>query len=110
MKITGTCRVVDALGEWGTHNTQWRAGREITDAAEGVDFVLTYYSDLVCRILAASPFGCVRARIFAEDLPQLICHDSIPAAERQRRSSRRWVEPANMSARWSPRQSRSRGR
>jgi hypothetical protein len=78
VKIVGTCRVVDALGEWGRHNTSWRARREITDASEGVDFVLTYYSDgldLVRRILGASPFGCIRAELVADDLPKLILCD-----------------------------------
>ena len=48
IKIVGTCRVVDALGEWGSHNTPWRAKRQISDASEGADFALTYYSQLVC--------------------------------------------------------------
>jgi hypothetical protein len=75
MKIVGTCRVVDALGEWGTHNTPWRANRQISDASEGVDFALTYYSQLVTGILALSPFGCVRGEISAEDIPQLRLYD-----------------------------------
>jgi hypothetical protein len=79
MKTIGTCRVVDALREWGTHNTSWRAGREITDAFEGVDFTLTYYSLFVARILAAIPFGCVRAEISASDISQLLLHDRRPA-------------------------------
>jgi hypothetical protein len=40
MKVVGSCRVVDALGEWGSHNTPWRAKRQISDASEGADFAL----------------------------------------------------------------------
>ena len=66
---------MDALGEWGSHNSSWRAGREIRDSSDGVDFALTYYSELVSRILAAYPFGCARAELLAEDLPNLVLHD-----------------------------------
>jgi hypothetical protein len=81
VRIRGTCRVADAFGEWGTHNTLWRAGRHITDTFEGVDFVLTYYSALACRILDAEAFGCVRAEISAEDVPLLKLYNDVPAAE-----------------------------
>jgi len=81
VKILGTCRVADALGDWGSHNTAWRARREITDAYEGVDFALTYYADYVSRILAATPFGCLRVHVFAEDVPQLYLHDKKRTAE-----------------------------
>src|SRR4029453_6285890 len=75
IKIVGTCRVVDALGEWGSHNTPWRAKRQISDASEGADFALTYYSQLVCGFLALPPFACVRAEISADDIPQLRLYD-----------------------------------
>jgi hypothetical protein len=81
MKIVGSCRVVDALGEWGSHNTPWRAKRQISDASEGVDFALTYYSQLVCGILALSPFGCVRSEISAEDIPLLRLYDGTLAEQ-----------------------------
>jgi hypothetical protein len=79
VNILQRCRIVDALGEWGTHNTSWRAGREISDAEDGVNFVLTYYAELVGRILAAFPFACLRTEILAEDLPLLQLHDHRPA-------------------------------
>jgi hypothetical protein len=75
MKVVGTCRVVDAPGEWGRHNTPWRAKRQISNASEGTDFALTYYSQLVCGILALTPFGCVRAEMSADDTPQLRLYD-----------------------------------
>jgi hypothetical protein len=81
MKVVGTCRVVDALGEWGSHNTPWRAKRQISDASEGADFALTYYSQLVCGILALTPFACVRAEISADDIPQLRLYDGSLAGD-----------------------------
>jgi hypothetical protein len=74
VKIVGTCRVADALSESGTHNTLWRAKRQITDAAEGLDFALTYYAPFVARILMAEPFGCMRVEILPEDVPHLVLY------------------------------------
>ncbi len=72
---------MDALGEWGMHNTAWRAGREIRDILEGAEFALTYYSPLVARILVAGPLSCLRTEISAEDLPHLLIADGRPATE-----------------------------
>jgi hypothetical protein len=68
VRIIGGYRVVDALVDWGTHNTRWRVGRDITDALRGVDFALTYYSELVGKILALEPFGCARVELAAESV------------------------------------------
>ena len=75
MKIIGGYRVVDALVDWGTHNTRWRAGRDIRDALRGVDFALTYYAALVSKILALEPFGCARVELVAEDARKIRLFD-----------------------------------
>ena len=75
MRIIGGYRVVDALVDWGTHNTRWRAGRDMTDALSGVDFALTYYAKLVGKILALEPFGCARVELVAEDARKIRLFD-----------------------------------
>jgi hypothetical protein len=62
-------------GRVGPPQTPWRAKRQISNASEGTDFALTYYSQLVCGILALTPFGCVRAEMSADDIPQLRLYD-----------------------------------
>ena len=79
MKTVGTCRVVDALREWGAHHGPKRAGRDVMDALDELDVALTYHAPFVARILAAIPFGCVRVEISANDIPQLLLHDRRPA-------------------------------
>jgi hypothetical protein len=81
MMLLGTCRLVDVLGEWGSHNTQWRRGRDATDILDGVEFALTYYSPLVSRILAAGPIACVRAEFAPEDLPLINIADGRPISD-----------------------------
>ena len=76
MRIIGGYRVVDALVDWGTHNTRWRAGRDMTDALSGVDFALTYYAKLVGKILALEPFGCARVELVAEDAQRIRLFDN----------------------------------
>ena len=75
MKLLGTCRLVDILSEWGSHNTQWRLGRDVVDVLDGVEFALTYYSELVSTVLAAGPIGCFRVEVATEDLPQIVLHN-----------------------------------
>jgi len=81
VRLLGTCGLVDVLGEWGSHNTEWRLGRAVTDVLDGVDFALTYYSPLVWRILAAGPIGCFRAEFTIEDLPLVNIADGRPMTE-----------------------------
>lgn len=72
MKILGACRLVDVLVEWGSHNTEWRLGRTVSDAADAVEVALTYYAQLVGRVLSASPRACFLAEFDAGDVPALV--------------------------------------
>jgi hypothetical protein len=47
MKVLGVCRLVDVLGEWGSHKTESRLGRAVIDVLDAVEFAVTYYSPLV---------------------------------------------------------------
>jgi len=78
VKTVGTCRVIDALRDWGSQGGAARMGREIVDVPEAVDRALTHYAPFVARILAARPFGCVRAELFEGDISQLQVHDRRP--------------------------------
>ena len=71
MDLEGTCRLVDVLGELGSHNTEWRWG-PVRDVVEGVEMALTYYSPFVSKILAAEPVACFRALFHAADAPQIV--------------------------------------
>src|SRR5260370_27517537 len=73
MDLEGTCRLVDVLGEWGSHNTEWRWG-SVRDVVEGVEMSLTYYSSLVSKILAAEPVACFRALFRAADAPRIVTY------------------------------------
>jgi hypothetical protein len=71
MDLEGTCRLVDVLGELGSHNTEWRWG-PVRDVVEGVEMALTYYSPFVSKILAAEPVACFRALFRAADASQIV--------------------------------------
>ena len=34
MRELGACKLTDVLAEWGSHNTEWRIGRVVTDPAD----------------------------------------------------------------------------
>jgi hypothetical protein len=72
VRILGACRLVDVLAEWGSHNTTWRVGCAVTDAADAVEVALTYYAQLVGSVLAAEPLACLRAELDAADVPNLV--------------------------------------
>jgi hypothetical protein len=71
MDLQGTCRLVDVLGELGSHNTEWRWG-PVRDVVEGVEMALTYHSCFVRKILAAEPVACFRALFRAGDASQIV--------------------------------------
>jgi hypothetical protein len=72
LRILGACRLVDVLAEWGSHNTEWRVHRVVTDPADAVEVALTYYAPLVARVLSASPKACFLAELDAGDVPTLV--------------------------------------
>lgn len=71
MDLQGTCRLVDVLGDLGSHNPEWRWG-PVRDVGEGVEMALTYHSCLVSEILAAEPVACFRALFRAADAPRIV--------------------------------------
>ena len=72
MRILGACQLVDVLAEWGSHNTEWRVHRTVTDPADAVEVALTYYAQLVGRVLSASPRAFFLAEFDAGDVPVLV--------------------------------------
>ena len=40
MRELGACKLTDVLAEWGSHNTEWRIGRVVTDPADAVEVTL----------------------------------------------------------------------
>jgi hypothetical protein len=72
VKIVGPCRLVDILAEWGSHDTERRRGRPVTDTVDAVDFTLNYYAWLTGQILAAVPRHCIWVELDASDIPLLV--------------------------------------
>ena len=107
MRILEGCRLVDALGEWGAHEARSRLDRDVRDALESVDVVLTFRAPLVARILIAGPCGCVRIELSAEDLPHLVIADGKSAIEWATAVQQDRVGPERMSGRSLPLRSQS---
>jgi hypothetical protein len=75
MKVLGSSRLIDVLVEWGSHNTEWRIGRTVTDGADAAEVALTYYAQLVGRVLSVSPMACFLAELDVGDVPVLVAVD-----------------------------------
>ena len=74
--------MVDVLAEWGSHNTEWRIGRTVTDAADAAEVALTYYAQLVARVLFANPRACFLAELDTRDVPVLVAvNGRVPLAD-----------------------------
>jgi hypothetical protein len=102
VKFLGNCRLIDVLSEWGSHNTQWRLGREVVDVLDAVEIALTYYAPLVSRIISAIPLNCLRVEFTAEDLPLINIADGRLMTDWTTPSSKMPHTPASMPARWPP--------
>lgn len=87
MRISGACRLVDVLGEWGIHEGEGRLHLPPSslqgDARllNGVEVALIYRSPLAWRLLAGWPIACVRVEIAPEDVPALRITDGRTADE-----------------------------
>ena len=88
MRITGNCRLVDVLGEWGNHESEGRLQRPPGSILQGdarillgVEVAVNYRSPLAWRILAGWPVGCARVEILPEDAPALRIADGRTADE-----------------------------
>ena len=87
MRVAGSCRVVDILGEWGNHEGDGRL--QLPPASlqgdarllAGVEVALTYRSPLAWRVLAGWPMACARITIHPEDVPALRIADGRTAEE-----------------------------
>jgi hypothetical protein len=76
MKHLAEGRLVDALAEWGAHEAQTRYGRSPSaDRLNHVELALRSRAPMVARILAATPLGCARVEVTADDVPALIITD-----------------------------------
>jgi hypothetical protein len=85
--MSGACRLVDVLGEWGIHEGEGRLHLPPSslqgDARllNGVEVALIHRSPLAWRILVGWPMACVRVEIVPEDVPRLRITDGRTAEE-----------------------------
>jgi hypothetical protein len=88
VRITGVCRLVDVLGEWGIHESEGRLQHSTGSFPQGnakllvgVELAVTFRSPLAWRILAGWPIACARVELVPEDVDALRIADGRTAED-----------------------------